>query len=69
MHSSIKLHAHKALGSLLFAAAFLVAGCHNNNQDAGFGIAWTTLSADPDPRFSSYLVVVDSVIIDRKSVV
>ena len=66
MHSSIKLHAHKALGALLLAAAFFVAGCHNNNQDAGFGIAWTTLSSDPDPRFASYLVVVDSVILTGK---
>jgi hypothetical protein len=67
VHSSFKLNAHKALGALLFAAAFIVAGCHNNNQDAGFGIAWTTMSADPDPRFSSYLVVVDSVIMTGKA--
>jgi hypothetical protein len=67
VHSSFKLHARKALGALLFSAAFILAGCHNNNQDAGFGIAWTTLSVDPDPRFSSYLVVVDSVIMTGKA--
>ena len=67
MHSSFKLHAHKALGALLFSAAFILAGCHNNNQDAGFGIAWTTLSVDPDPRFASYLVVVDSVVMTGKA--
>jgi hypothetical protein len=67
VHSSFKLNAHKALGALLFSAAFILAGCHNNNQDAGFGIAWTTLSVDPDPRFSSYLVVVDSVIMSGKA--
>ncbi len=67
MHSSFKLHAHKALGALLFSAAFILAGCHNNNQDAGYGIAWTTLSVDADPRFSSYLVVVDSVVLTGKA--
>ncbi len=67
MHSSFRLQAHKALGGLLLAAAFILGGCHNNNQDAGFGIGWTTLTADPDPRFASYLVVVDSVILNGKS--
>jgi hypothetical protein len=67
VHSSFKLHALKALGALLFSAAFILAGCHNNNQDAGFGIAWTTLSVDPDPRFTSYLVVVDSVVMTGKA--
>jgi hypothetical protein len=67
VHSSSKLHAHKALGGLLLAAALILAGCHNNNQDAGFSIGWTTLSADPDPQFASYLVVVDAVILNGKS--
>ena len=67
MHSTFRLHAHKTLGGLLLAAAFILAGCHNNNQDAGYGIGWTTLSADPDPRFSSYLVVVDSVVLNGKA--
>jgi hypothetical protein len=66
VHSSFKLHAHRALGAL-FAAAFVLAGCHNNNQDAGFGTGWTTLSSDPDPRFASYLVVVDSVLMTGKN--
>lgn len=67
MHSTFRLHAHKTLGGLLMAAAFILAGCHNNNQDAGYGIGWTTLSADPDPRFASYLVVVDSVVLNGKA--
>jgi hypothetical protein len=67
VHSSFKLHAHKALGGLLLAAALILAGCHNNNQDAGFSIGWTTLSADPDPQFASYLVVVDAVTLSGKA--
>jgi hypothetical protein len=67
VHSSFRLHAQKALGGLLLAAGFILAGCHNNNQDAGFSIGWTTLSADSDPRFASYLVVVDSVVLTGKA--
>jgi hypothetical protein len=67
VHSTFRLHAHKALGGLLLAAAIILAGCHNNNQDAGYGIGWTTLTADPDPRFASYLVVVDSVVLNGKA--
>jgi hypothetical protein len=66
VHSSFSLHAQKALGGLLLAAALILAGCHNNNQNAGFGIGWTTLSADPNPQFSTYLVVVDSVVLNGK---
>jgi hypothetical protein len=67
VHSSFRLHAQKALGGLLLAAAFFLAGCHNNNQNAGFSIGWTTLTADTDPQFASYQVVVDSVILTGKA--
>jgi hypothetical protein len=65
VHSLFRLHAHKALGGLLLAAAFL-SGCHNNNQNSGIGIGWTSLTADTDPQFSSYQVMIDSVILEGK---
>jgi hypothetical protein len=45
----------------------LAAGCHNNNQDSGFGVAWTTLTlADDAGPFTSYVVTVDSVVLVGK---
>jgi hypothetical protein len=45
----------------------LAAGCHNNNQQSGFGVAWTTLTtADDAGPFSSYVVTVDSVVLVGK---
>ena len=64
MHSSIKNRAHKRLAALLCACAFglAAAGCHNNNLDSGFGVAWTTLGLTDDPgQFTSYIVTIDSV--------
>ncbi|HSZ10083.1 MAG TPA: hypothetical protein VK794_16190 [Steroidobacteraceae bacterium] len=64
MHPSIKNRAHKRLAALLCACAFglAAAGCHNNNLDSGFGVAWTTLGLTDDPgQFTSYIVTIDSV--------
>ena len=69
MHSSIKFKAANRLVSLLFACAFglIAAGCHHNNLDSGFGVAWTTLStADDRGQFTSYLVTIDSVVLVGK---
>jgi hypothetical protein len=45
----------------------LVAGCHNNNRESGFGVAWTTLTtADDAGPFSSYVVTIDSVVLVGK---
>ena len=66
MHSSIKNRAHKRLAALLCACTFglVAAGCHNNNLDSGFGVAWTTLGLTDDPgQFTSYIVTVDSVVL------
>ena len=41
-------------------AAFVAAGCHNNNLNSGFGIAWVTLSDTPGD-FTSYTVTVSSI--------
>ncbi len=48
------------------AAAFIAAGCHHNNLNSGYGIAWVTLSATPG-EFTSYIVNVDSVSLTGKS--
>jgi hypothetical protein len=42
----------------------IAAGCHNNNLDSGFGVAWTTLTTTDDAgQFTSYVVAVDSVVL------
>lgn len=69
MHSSFKNRARNRLAALLCACTFglLAAGCHNNNQQSGFGVAWTTLTtADDAGPFSSYVVTVDSVVLVGK---
>jgi hypothetical protein len=69
VHPSIKNKARNRLAALLCACTFgfLAAGCHNNNLNSGFGVAWTTLSlADDAGQFSSYIVTVDSVILNGK---
>ena len=66
MHSSFKNRAAKRLVALLGACAFglIAAGCHRNNLDSGFGVAWTTLTTTGDAgQFTSYLVTVDSVVL------
>ena len=70
MHSSFKFKAAGRLVALLSACAFglIAAGCHNNNQDSGFGVAWTTLATSDDSgQFASYIVTVDSVILVGKA--
>ena len=69
MHSSLKVRARNRLAALLCACAFglIAAGCHHNNLDSGFGVAWTTLTlADDVGPFTSYLVTIDSVVLVGK---
>jgi len=66
VHSSFKNRAARRLVTLLCACVFglAAAGCHRNNQDSGFGVAWTTLTTTDDPgQFTSYLVTIDSVVL------
>jgi hypothetical protein len=66
VHSSFKNRARHRLAALLCACTFalVAAGCHNNNQDSGFGVTWTTLSlADDVGPFTSYIVSIDSVVL------
>jgi hypothetical protein len=66
---SFKNKAGSRLAALLCACLFSVvaAGCHHNNLTSGFGAAWTSLSTTDDPgQFTSYLVVVDSVVLNGK---
>jgi hypothetical protein len=70
VHSTIKNRARNRLAALLCACTFglVAAGCHNNNLDSGFGVAWTTLSLTDDAgQFSSYLVTIDSVVMVGKN--
>jgi hypothetical protein len=54
----------RALAMLLCAAAVFAAGCHNNNLDSGYGIAWVSLTDQPGD-FTSYIVNVDSITLTR----
>jgi hypothetical protein len=69
VHSSLKFKAVNRLIGLLAACTFglIAAGCHHNNLDSGFGVAWTTLATTDDAgQFTSYVVAVDSVILVGK---
>ena len=66
MHSLFRRYARKSLTALACAAGFIAAGCHHNNLNSGYGIAWVTLSATPGD-FTSYIVNVDSVALTGKS--
>jgi hypothetical protein len=59
-------YARKHSRALVCAAAIIAAGCHNNNNTSGYGIAWVTLSDTPGD-FSSYTVNVDSVTLTGKA--
>jgi hypothetical protein len=50
--------------ALLCAVAIFAAGCHNNNQNSGYGVAWISLTDQPGD-FSSYIVNVDSITLTR----
>jgi hypothetical protein len=66
VHSLIKNKAANRLAALLCACAFgmVAAGCHRNDLDSGFGVAWTTLTTTDDAyQYTSYLVTIDSVVL------
>jgi hypothetical protein len=67
VYSLIKGQVGKRVVALFCACAFglFAAGCHNNTQDSGFGVAWVTLTDEPGD-FTSYIITVDSVILQGK---
>ena len=67
MHPSFARYTRPSLSALLCAAAIFAAGCHSNNYNSGFGIAWVTLSETP-AEFTSYTVNVDSVTLTGQTV-
>jgi hypothetical protein len=73
VHSFLARYARQSLSALLCAAAVIAAGCHNNNQESGFGQGWVTLTSEPgivnQPGvFTSYIINVDSVTLLGKTV-
>jgi hypothetical protein len=56
--------ARRTLTALICATAFLAAGCHNNNNASGYGIAWVTVTDSPGD-FTSYFVNIDSITLTR----
>src|SRR5450755_1963506 len=74
VHPSFKLHARKTFGAFLCAAAFFAAGCHNNNLNSGYGVAWVSVTSEPGGTttnastpadFASYIVNIDSITLTR----
>jgi hypothetical protein len=66
VHPSFGRLARSLSSVLLCAAAFLAAGCHNHNQDSGFGLAWVTITDSPGD-FAAYQVNIDSVTLTGKA--
>ncbi len=66
MHLSSGLYqaARRTLTALLSAAVFLTAGCHNNNNASGYGIAWVTVTDSPGD-FTSYIANIQSITLTR----
>ncbi len=62
--SRVSRAARRVFAALLCAVAVFVAGCGNNNDASGYGIAWVTLSDAPGD-FTSYIVNVDSITLTR----
>jgi hypothetical protein len=58
-------YARNSLSALLCAAAIFAAGCHSNNYNSGYGIAWVTLSDTPGD-FTGYTVNVGPVTLTGK---
>ena len=67
MHSTLSGKPRNRLTALLCACVFgvIAAGCHNNNFDSGYGIAWVSLTDQPGD-FTSYIVTVDAVTLTGK---
>lgn len=61
MHPSFSRLARTFTSALLCAAAVFAAGCHHNNLDSGYGVAWITLSDTTPDDYTTYTVNVDSV--------
>ncbi|MGO9036680.1 MAG: hypothetical protein ACLQKH_01700 [Steroidobacteraceae bacterium] len=66
MSASLGKFARRAVSALLCAAAVLAAGCHNNNNTSGYGIAWVSLTDQPGD-YTSYVVAIDSVTLTDTS--
>ena len=74
VHSSLKNSARKVFGSLVVAVAILVAGCHRNPLDSGYGLSWVSLTSEPGSTalsaaapadYTSYVVTIDSIVLNR----
>jgi hypothetical protein len=74
VHPSLLSPARQLFGALVCAAAFVVAGCHHNTINSGYGIGWVTLTGEPGGTsdsaavpadFLAYQVIVNSVQLTR----
>ncbi|MGC1520452.1 MAG: hypothetical protein WA803_02835 [Steroidobacteraceae bacterium] len=61
MHPSFSRFARTFSSALLCAAAVFATGCHHNNLNSGYGVAWITLSDTTPDDYTTYTVNVDSV--------
>jgi hypothetical protein len=61
VHPSFGRYARNSLSALLCVAAVFAAGCHHNNYNSGYGIAWVSYSSTTPADFTSYTVNVNAV--------
>jgi hypothetical protein len=68
VHSLFKDKACKRAATLLCACLFglAAAGCHRNNTNSGYGVAWVSLTDEPGD-FTSYIVVVSALQLTGKT--
>jgi hypothetical protein len=68
VHSSLIGNTGKRVAALLCACLFglIAAGCHKNNPYSGYGVAWVTLTDEPN-TFPAYIVTVDSIVLVGKT--
>ncbi len=64
MHPSFVLNLRRGFATLLAAAAFFAAGCHNYNYNSGYGNVFVTVTNVPGD-FASYIVGVDTITFTR----
>jgi hypothetical protein len=65
VHPRLSKTLSKAASALVCAAAIFVAGCHGQSNISNYGIAWVSVTAEPEPQYASYIVTIDSIVLTR----
>ena len=65
VHPRLSKTLSKAASALVCAAAIFAAGCHGQSNISNYGIAWVSVTAEPEPQYASYIVTIDSIVLTR----